>query len=188
MSKPFDATTKELLEAHPEPWTRLLLGTEMGQVIVLNADLTTITSEADKVLRIEGPEPWLVHVEFQASHDGTLPLRLQRYNVLLQGRHGLPVQSIAVLLRPEADGPGLTGLLEHRLPGGWLYHQFRYKVVRIWELPLEEVMAAGVGTCRWLLWPTSPPRRCRTSSANSRNGSAASPRKKPPSSGPPCTS
>jgi hypothetical protein len=38
MSKPLDATTKELLEAHPEPWMRLLLGTEMGRVIVLNAD------------------------------------------------------------------------------------------------------------------------------------------------------
>jgi predicted transposase YdaD len=145
LSRPFDATTKELLEAHPEPWLRLLLGTDVGRVSVLNADLSTITTEADKVLRVDVPEPWLVHVEFQSRHDLTLPLWLQRYNLLMQYRHDLPVQSLAVLLRPAADGPDLTGLLEHRLPNGELYHWFRYKVVRAWELPVEVVMTGGTG-------------------------------------------
>ena len=146
MSKPFDATTKELLEAHPEAWLRLLLRSEVPPVVVLNADLSTITTEADKLLRVEGPEPWLVHVEFQSSYDATLPLRLQRYNILAHTRHGLPALSLVVLLRREADAPGLTGLLQQRLPDGWLYHEFRYRVVRVWELPVEEVLAAGIGT------------------------------------------
>ena len=146
MSKPFDNTTKELLEAHPETWVRLLLQADVGPVRVLNADLSTITTEADKVLCIEEAVPWLVHVEFQSRHDATLPLRLQRYNLLIQFRHGLPVQSVAVILRPEADGSDLTGDLQHRLPDGRLYHRFWYKVVRIWELPLEEVLAGGIGT------------------------------------------
>src|SRR5437660_9431679 len=91
VSKPFDATTKELLEAHPAAWLRLLLRSEIPAVVVLNADLSTITSEADKLLRVEGAEPWLVHAEFQVSHDATLPLRLQRYNILAHFRHGRPV-------------------------------------------------------------------------------------------------
>ena len=54
--------------------------------------------------------PWLVHLEFQSGYDPDLPLRLQRYNILVNYRHRLPVQSIALLLCPEADGPALTGL------------------------------------------------------------------------------
>ena len=107
MPKPFDATTKELLEKHPRAWLELLLGRDLGEVRVDDADLSTITSEADKILRIEEPAPWIVHVEFQSSYISELPLRLQRYNILAQFRHSLPVQSVVVLLRGEADGPNL---------------------------------------------------------------------------------
>jgi predicted transposase YdaD len=58
----------------------------------------------------------------------------------------LPVQSMAVLLRPAADGPVLSGLLQQRLPDGLLYHEFRYNVMRIWEQPVEEIMAGGLAT------------------------------------------
>ena len=104
MPKPFDAATKELLEKHPRAWLELLLGRELGEVRVVDADLSTITTEADKILRIEEPAPWIVHVEFQSSYDSELPLRVQRYNILAHYRHGLPVQSVVVLLREEADG------------------------------------------------------------------------------------
>ena len=65
--KPFDAATKELLEKHPRAWLELLLGRSLGEVRVVDADLSTITSEADKILVIEEPAPWVVHVEFQSS-------------------------------------------------------------------------------------------------------------------------
>jgi hypothetical protein len=146
MSKMFDATAKELLESYPESWIRLLLGTDVGHVRVLNFDPSMITAEAGTVLQIEAPAPWLVHVEFRSSREGTLPLWLQRFSLFAYARHGLPVQSIAVLLHPRADGPDLTGRLQYRLPDGRLYHEFWYKVVRVWELPVEEVMAGAIGT------------------------------------------
>ena len=146
MSKPFDATTKELLESDPRAWLELLLGRKVNDVRVLNVDLSTITTEADSVLLVEETEPWLVHVEFQAGYEAHLPLRIQRYNILVHYREGLPVQSIVLLLRPEADGPAMSGLLQHRLPDGSLYHEFRYNVVRIWERPVEEILAGGLAT------------------------------------------
>ena len=75
-----------------------------------------------------------------------MPLRLQRYNILAHYRHGLTVQSVVVLLRREADGPELTGLLQHRLPDGLLYHEFRYNVVKVWERPVEEILAGDLAT------------------------------------------
>jgi predicted transposase YdaD len=146
MSKPFDATTKELLEKDPKAWLELLLGRRLDTVRVLNVDLATITTEADSVFLVEGPTPWIVHVEFQSGSDSTLPVRLQRYNILIHYREALPVQSVALLLRPEADGPALSGLLQQRLPDGFLYHEFRYNVVRIWERSVEEILAGGLAT------------------------------------------
>ncbi|RUL88909.1 RpnC/YadD family protein [Tautonia sociabilis] len=145
-TKPYDATVKKLLEADPASWLRLLLGREAGPARLLNADLATVVSEADEILQVESEPPWLVHVEFQSSHDPALPLRLQRYNLLVRYRHGLPVQSIAFLLRREADGPGLTGELRHLLPDGRENHRFRFDVLRAWELPLDLLLSGGLGT------------------------------------------
>jgi hypothetical protein len=130
MPKPFDATTRYLLEAHPDAWPRYFGLPSAWPVGVINADLSTITAEADKVLRIGVPEPWLLHVELQSSCDRLLPRRLLRYNVLLDVRHDLPVRSVAVLLRPEADGPNLTGILQRQPPGEDVHLEFRYQVVR----------------------------------------------------------
>jgi predicted transposase YdaD len=146
MAKPFDATMKELLESDPRAWMELLLGRELGDVRILNVDLSTITTEADLVLLVAEVEPWLVHLEFQSSYDPTLPLRLQRYNILVNYRHRLPVQSMALLLCPDADGPAMTGLLQQKLPDGLIYHEFRYNVVRTWERPADEILAGGLAT------------------------------------------
>ena len=146
MTKPFDATTKELLESDPRAWLELLLGRELGEVRILNVDLSTITTEADSVLLVQEVELWVVHLEFQSSYDPDLPLRLQGYNILVNYRHRLPVQSMALLLCPDADGPAMTGLLQHRLPDGLIYHEFRYNVLRTWERPADEILAGGLAT------------------------------------------
>jgi predicted transposase YdaD len=51
-----------------------------------------------------------------------------------------------MLLRQEADGPAMSGLLQQHLPDGSLYHEFRYNVVRIWERSVEEILAGGLAT------------------------------------------
>ncbi len=146
MPKPFDAATKDLLERHPRAWITLLLGRDVGRVRVVDADLSTVTSEADKVFRIGGSKPWMVHLELVSSRRLDLPLRTQRYNVLVRCRHRLRVQSVVVLLRRAADGPKISGLLQDHLPEGQLYHYFRYDVVRVWTLPVEEILAGDVAT------------------------------------------
>ena len=118
----------------------------VGEVRILNVDLSTITTEADSVLLVQEIEPWLVHLEFQSSYDRTLPQRLQRDNTLVNYRHQLPVQSIARRSVSDADGPAMTGLLQQRLPDGLIYHEFRYNVVRTWERPAAEILAGGLAT------------------------------------------
>lgn len=144
--KPFDATTKYLLEVDPAAWLEYAGVELLGPVVVVDANVSTITAEADKVVRIDGPQPWLAHLELQSSADPTLEARLSYYNCLLHRRHGLPVQSIAVLPRPEADRPRMSGLLRQRLPDGTVYLRFRYTAVRTWEQPLEPLLSGSLAT------------------------------------------
>jgi predicted transposase YdaD len=146
LSKPFDATPKARFAKNPRAWLKFLLSREMGGVELVDADLSTITSQADQLAQVNETEPWMAHVEFQSGRSMRLPLRIQRYNILAHYKHSLPVRSILVLLRPQADGPALTGHLQHRLPDGSVNHEFWYNVVRIWEQPVETIMSGSLAT------------------------------------------
>jgi predicted transposase YdaD len=113
---------------------------------VIEADVSTVTAAADKVLRMRDPVPAIAHVELQAGYDRELGERTLEYSVLLKRRHRLPIQSIIVLLRPEADGPEMTGLVEHWRSNGRRYLFFEYDVVRAWQKPVEAVLTGGLGT------------------------------------------
>src|SRR5258708_29282700 len=134
MSKRFDAVLKHLPEDYPQDWAQLAGVKRPARVTVIDADLSTVTAAADKVLRIDEPDPWLLHFEFQASYDARLSQRLLQYNVLLHVRHSLPVRSVAILLSPKADGKAMTGHVQVRLPNGKAYHEFDYDVIRLWQL------------------------------------------------------
>jgi predicted transposase YdaD len=146
VSKPFDATVKDLLEAYPADWPECFGLPRPTSVEIIAADLATITTEADKVLHINGATPSLLHLEMQANYDPQLNHRILRYNVLLNGRHSLPVHSAIVLLRPEADGPGMTGHVQHRHGDGNCYLDFRYHIIRVWQRPVESFLSGGLGT------------------------------------------
>lgn len=98
---------------------------------MLDADLLTVTAAADKVFRIGEPEPWILHFEVQSGFGPAIEYRTLRYSVLLDGIHGLPVQSVVVLLRPEAERQPLSGRYVRRLPRGGDYQQFAFDVIRV---------------------------------------------------------
>jgi hypothetical protein len=141
----YDAATKRLIEQYPDDLLRGLNVPVEGPVTVVPADLSSVSAYADKLLRVERPERTLVDLELQSSRDVDLPFRALKYAALAYDRHRLPVLSLIVLLRPEADFPELNGYLGYvALNEGSL--DFRYRVVRLWELPLEWALEGGPGT------------------------------------------
>ena len=143
MSKQFDATLKELIEMQPEDWL-LLAGMPRNPAVVVDADLSTVLLEADKIIRVDAPIPYILHIEVQTTYDREMGERMLQYNVLLRRRHGLPVVSVLVLLRLEADGDAMTGKVTHEFPVGTVTLEFTYRVVRIWERTVEETLTSGV--------------------------------------------
>lgn len=145
MAGPFDVTTKHLVALRPADWLEYA-GLPPSPVELISVDLATVTSEADQVLRILGDRPWLLHIEFQSSYDAEMDERLLLYSVLLRRRHTLPVRSVVVLLRAEADGPAMSGITGLELPDGERYLEFRFRVLRAWEQPVEAVLTGGLAT------------------------------------------
>ena len=113
---------------------------------MIDADVSTVTAVADKVLWVEERVPSILHLEFQASHDAKLGSRVLQYNVLLGIRHSVSVRSLVILLRPEAAGRDLTGQVCWCLPSGRQYLEFQYEPIRLWQLSPEVLLEGGLGT------------------------------------------
>src|SRR5579884_2476624 len=147
MRSSYDPTLKTLVETAPADWLPLL-GLPRKRVTVEDTDLATVVSGAvDKVLRVHARPEYLMHLDFQSGHDSSvLPRRLRLYNGVLDYRHDRLVLSVAVLLRREADSPQLTGSFERAFPGQEPVALLRYRVIRVWQLPVEQLLAGGVGT------------------------------------------
>ena len=142
--KPFDAATKQLVELRPADWVNFLNLPIGAGAELMDADLATITTAADKVVRVQTDPPYLLHVEFQAGKDD-IAERTLRYNVLLWYRHKLPVESVIVLLRRAADLPQKAGQLQIIGQGGSPVINFRYTVIRVWEQEAQAFLNGGLG-------------------------------------------
>ena len=143
--RPYDVSPRSLIEGDPLAWLAWVGLPVNGPVHAIDSDVSTVLAEVDKVLRVDAASPWLAHFELQASRDRQLPFRLLQYHALLLRRHELPVESTVVLLRPEADGPELSGRLEQRGATGDVTVAFAFRVVRLWERPVEELLDGGLG-------------------------------------------
>jgi predicted transposase YdaD len=146
----FDATLKDLLEEFLPDYRAAIrdqFGLALGGAVrAIDADVSTISASADKVCLIEGPPRLLLDLEPQSGPDAELPQRLLKYSVLLTDRHKLRVRTVVLLLRPKADGPHVTGTLRYQFEDDEdSYLTFRYHVLRVWQLPVETVLAGGMG-------------------------------------------
>jgi predicted transposase YdaD len=146
MIKHYDPTARNLIELGPAEWVEYLgnPGRDPAKVRVIDSNISTVTAEADKVIWVDDSEPWIQHIELQAGRDVKLEQRAHKYSTLLRARHDVPVRTALVLLRPVADGPELTGFFEQKYRNAEVYDWFRYDVVRVWQQPVDLLLASGL--------------------------------------------
>jgi hypothetical protein len=124
MAKPYDATMRKLIELGPADWLEFLgiPVPDPNQVQVIDSIVSTVTAEADKVLRRGGPQPVIVHAEILAGRDLTLPERAHWYNT-------------------QAPRSGLDGGGAAATRGGWTRADGDLRGVVPWQGPLSLVWA-----------------------------------------------
>ena len=140
----FDVSAKELVWDDPAAWLERFAIGPRGPVEVIDSDITALTASADKVLKVGGPDPYLVDLEPHSYHDISLTRTLWFRQVALDYRHDLPVLTVLILLCKEANAPSLTGTYERQLPDGWQTNRYNYRVVRLWQEDPEPYLTAQV--------------------------------------------
>ncbi len=135
----FDSIFKEFLLQNPNSLLRLLNLPTGESVSLENTDLSASSRSADILLNVSNPD-YLVHIEMQTSYDHTMPKRMLEYRILcgLRGETMPEMVSVLLLMRPQAHGSALSGLLElHDI-------KFTYHVIRLWEMDVESVLSQPV--------------------------------------------
>jgi len=127
---PFDVSKKELVWDGPAAWLERFAIGPPGPIEVIDSDITAMTAGANKVIKVGGPEPYLVNLELQSSHDRELIETTWFRQAALFRRHRLPVLTVLLLLRRQANSPSFTGFFEIRMRDGWHTNQYNYRVVR----------------------------------------------------------
>lgn len=146
MPKPFDATTKFLVETHPADWVSLL-GLPYAEARLLDTDLSTVTATADTLLWVETEPPYLLVLDFQGNVDSLLESRLLLYRTLVRQQHPrVRIECALILLRPFARHRTLTGIYREQGRDGEPDILFRYRVLRVWEMPASIFLAGGIAT------------------------------------------
>ncbi len=98
--------------------------------------------EVDFVLHLRRHrDEYLRHIEFQTRHRGNLGLRFFGYAAALAVRSGLPVLTTVIYVVPPAP----RELAYRQVVGERVTNEWRFGVVRLWELSPGHLLALGPG-------------------------------------------
>src|SRR5205085_2707298 len=107
---------------------------------------STVSAATDIVLADANPPTKNVAtLDFQAGPDPCIDDRVLMYQAILRNRFHLPVHSVVLLLRPDAYRPPMTGGVLYETADGRGKMDFRYEMVRLWEIPASKLLEAGIG-------------------------------------------
>ena len=145
MKADYDQAFKILVDLNPNDWALLAGLTVVNNSAGMETELPERNRHLDRLIRVSDDQGDIaVHLEFQAGKSGNrVPIRLIDYSIGVTEKYRLPVHSCVVLLRRQADSPVLTGAYKQRSRGVMPYLTFRYRVVRLWQVPVNTLLLPG---------------------------------------------
>ena len=145
MAMTFDATLKNMGRESPRDFLATFDRAPAGPVSLLNVDLSTVTTATDLTIGVGEPLAEIIHIEFQSSAAAWKHADLLVYNALLFAHRHVPVHTVIILLRPGAAHANLNGAIEYAPRPARGRMSFSYEIVRLWERPAVELLAADIG-------------------------------------------
>ncbi len=109
---------------------------------VESVELPVPTRRVDSVLRLEREEfVWYRHLEFQSGPDPDMPRRCFEYNSRLMLHYGAVVFTTVLYLFPGSDAGARDAF--RLFLGDRLAFEWRFDVVRLWEIEVDRVLEGG---------------------------------------------
>jgi predicted transposase/invertase (TIGR01784 family) len=130
----FDSTCRRLAEQFPEDFASWLLGRPIASTILQPTELSLEPIRADNVMLFEG-ESDILHMEWQTDPKQVVPARLADYRLRLHRyAPNKTIHQVVIYLR-KTDSPRVH---QDYFEIAGMYAE--YRVIRIWEVPVEELM------------------------------------------------
>ena len=140
-----DVAMKHPISDFPQDWSEWLGVPHGTPVRVVDSDVSTVATVADRVIEVLGPSPFVLHIEPQSYYDKFLDVRMYESNGRLTKRLQKFVHTTVLLLTKSAWGKANKGHYRNQSPLGGCQVNFCYSVVKVWELPVEKILSSGVG-------------------------------------------
>jgi predicted transposase YdaD len=142
MDKPWDNGTKRLLdEATQDFFDWLLQGAFFTGQRSQEFESRQFDADIMHEMLFQG-EKMQCNIEFQSGPDPNMELRLLEYCVLAYRRYSCPVYTIVVYLKKGgkvAESPFVIAM-----PDGEEVLRFNFRVIKVYEIPYEEMLARGL--------------------------------------------
>jgi hypothetical protein len=145
MAMTFDATLKDMGRDSPRGFLTTFDQPPTGPVRLLNVDLSTVTALADLILGLGEPLEEVIHFDFQSSAAAWKHADAMAYHALLFAHYHVPVHTVILLLRPAAAHSNMNGAIRYAPRPGRGSMAFSYEIVRLWEWPVDVLLAADLG-------------------------------------------
>ena len=133
----YDITLKFLSDRFPEHFANLIFEHFEGNVVLLDRELPSNMRKSDYVVKIQDSNchegNFILHIEFQSSHDADMPNRMLSYYIRIRDKYDLPVYPVVVYLNPDDRGCNIQNSYENSIYGDDIL-KFKYKVLKVWEI------------------------------------------------------
>lgn len=143
MSRPWDKRMKRLFSQAPQDFVEWLMpgATYLNN---LSSELENETLYADLLFEVMlyGVRT-LLHIEFQRNRDAMMAERLWEYNMKATRKYNCVVWSVVIYLKDDGSVP--LPPLTRELANGRRVHIFDYDMIRLWDIPTEELKRRGRG-------------------------------------------
>ena len=140
-----DSPLKQLVSAFITDFAAWLLQAEVREAHPLNVELPAETLAADQVFHVTLADgrTLVLHIEFQGrtSHQ-PMEWRMLEYMARLAHTHRLDLWSVVIYVGRGA-GTGDTGHYQVNGPNGTPTLVWQYRVIRLWQMRAEELLAVG---------------------------------------------
>jgi len=137
--KTYDITLKFLSDKFPKHFVSLIFDEFEGDVVLLDKKLPYTEHESDYIVKIKDghadceDDNFILHIEFQSTHDSNMPRRMMSYYARIVDKYGLPVYPVVVYLNSDDFGSNTPDTYVSSIYNEQIM-KFKYRVLKVWEM------------------------------------------------------
>lgn len=135
----YDIISKCISERFPADFAELIFGKCVRNIEVLPRELPLTEHRSDCLARIsEEDHEFILHIEFQTSHDPKMPARMLSYYVRIMDKYDLPVYPVVIYLNPKDADKALKDTYISSIYNRQII-TFNYEVIKVWEIKANHI-------------------------------------------------